>query len=40
MTVEPSLHTVTNAQVIGRFLPVAITTKQLNERAWEVSVRG
>ena len=40
VTVEPSLHTVTNAQVIGRFLPVAITTRQLDERRWEVTVRG
>ncbi len=40
VTVEPSAHTVTNAQVIGRFLPVEIATKQLSERAWEVTVRG
>jgi RNA 3'-terminal phosphate cyclase (ATP) len=40
VTVAPSAHTVTNAQVIGRFLPVQIESRQLSERAWEVTVRS
>ena len=39
VTVEPSLHTQTNAQVIGRFLPVAIDAKPADGARWELTVR-
>ncbi len=39
VSVEPSQHTVTNARVIERFLPVSIAWERRDERAWEVTVR-
>jgi len=36
-TTRPSLHTTTNAQVIQRFLPVAIRLEQETELAWRVT---
>jgi RNA 3'-terminal phosphate cyclase (ATP) len=40
VTVEPSQHTVTNARVIERFLPVSIGWEAKGGRAWEVTVRA
>lgn len=40
VTTAPSLHTTTNARVIERFLPVAITWEQRSEGAWVVTVAG
>jgi RNA 3'-terminal phosphate cyclase (ATP) len=37
-TTKPSLHTTTNAEVIRRFLPVAIHMGQESELAWRVEV--
>lgn len=37
-TTEPSLHTTTNAEVIRRFLPVAIHMEHESELAWRVEV--
>ena len=37
-TTKPSLHTTTNAEVIRRFLPVAIHMEQESELAWRVEV--
>jgi RNA 3'-terminal phosphate cyclase (ATP) len=37
-TTEPSLHTTTNAEVIRRFLPVAIHMEQESELAWRVEL--
>jgi RNA 3'-terminal phosphate cyclase (ATP) len=37
-TTKPSLHTITNAEVIQRFLPVPIRLEQDGELAWRVSV--
>jgi RNA 3'-terminal phosphate cyclase (ATP) len=37
-TTKPSLHTITNAEVIQRFLPVPIRIEQEGETAWRVSV--
>ncbi len=38
-TVEPTLHTRTNAEVIERFLPVQFTLAADDEKAWRVSVQ-
>lgn len=35
-TTEPTLHTRTNAEVIGRFLPVRFGITQVGSQAWEV----
>ncbi len=37
-TTKPSLHTMTNAEVIQRFLSVAIRVEQESELAWRVQV--
>ena len=37
-TTKPSLHTTTNAEVIRRFLPVAIHMEQESKLAWRVEV--
>lgn len=37
-TTAPSQHTVTNARIIQRFLPVQIDWEETGERAWTVSV--
>jgi RNA 3'-terminal phosphate cyclase (ATP) len=37
-TVEPSLHTRTNASIVERFLPVTIEFEELAGGAWEVRV--
>jgi RNA 3'-terminal phosphate cyclase (ATP) len=39
-TVKPSLHSITNAAVIQRFLPVSIQFDQENELAWRVTVNS
>jgi RNA 3'-terminal phosphate cyclase (ATP) len=39
VTVAPSLHTVTNARVIERFLPVAVALEARDGGRWEVTVR-
>lgn len=39
MTVEPSLHTRTNIEVIQRFLEVTFRVEQVSERGWRVSLR-
>jgi RNA 3'-terminal phosphate cyclase (ATP) len=39
-TTKPSLHTTTNAQVIQRFVKVAIRIEQESELAWRVSIGG
>jgi RNA 3'-terminal phosphate cyclase (ATP) len=37
-TVKPSLHSITNANIIQRFLPVAIQFDQESDLAWRVTV--
>jgi len=37
-TTKPSLHTITNAEVIQRFLPVPILVKQESDLAWRVKL--
>ena len=37
-TTKPSLHTTTNAEVIRRFLPVAISIDQESDLVWRVEV--
>lgn len=39
-TTKPSLHTITNAAVIQRFLPVSIKAEPESEMAWGVIVGG
>jgi len=39
-TTNPSLHTTTNAQVIQRFVKVAIRIEQESELAWRVAIGG
>lgn len=39
-TCTPTLHTLTNIEVIKQFLPVEITTTQLTEEVWKVEVLG
>ncbi len=38
VTVEPTLHTRTNARVVERFLPVAVSMQPIDARRWEVRV--
>jgi RNA 3'-terminal phosphate cyclase (ATP) len=37
-TVEPSLHTKTNIEVIKMFLDVKINLEQLTRKVWKVAV--
>jgi len=37
-TGPPSRHTLTNVEVVGRFLPVAMTCHEFSPRAWEVRI--
>jgi RNA 3'-terminal phosphate cyclase (ATP) len=39
LTVEPSLHTTTNIEVIKKFLDVEITAEPVSESAWKIEVR-
>jgi RNA 3'-terminal phosphate cyclase (ATP) len=39
-TVEPTMHTRTNAEVIGRFLPVRFTFEPEPDGAWRVDSKG
>ena len=39
-TVTPTPHTITNIEVVKKFLPVEITTTQLTEDLWKVEVFG
>ena len=36
LTTEPSLHTITNIEVIGRFLDIAIEVARIDRETWEV----
>ena len=38
VTMAPSNHVVTNAELIEKFLPVAITTEELGQGQWKISV--
>ena len=38
LTTEPSLHTTTNIEVIGRFLDIAIDVSPFHRETWEVRV--
>jgi RNA 3'-terminal phosphate cyclase (ATP) len=38
LTIKPSLHTTTNAEVIQRFLLVPIRVEQESELVWRVEV--
>ena len=38
LTTEPSLHTTTNIEVIGRFLAIAIEVARIDRETWEVRV--
>ena len=40
VTVDPTPHTVTNARVIERFLPVSVALEALGQGRWEVCVRA
>ena len=40
VTVDPTPHTVTNARVIERFLPVSVTLEALGQGRWELRVRA
>jgi RNA 3'-terminal phosphate cyclase (ATP) len=40
VTLPPSRHTTTNIEVIQQFLPLRITTHQLNNRAWQIEIAG
>jgi len=35
---EPSLHTLTNIEVVKKFLGILITVDQLNEKQWQISI--
>ena len=37
-TSKPSQHTLTNIEVIQRFLEVKISVEQLSDTAWEISL--
>jgi RNA 3'-terminal phosphate cyclase (ATP) len=37
-TMRPTLHTTTNAEVIGRFLPVSVATERVSPSQWDVTV--
>jgi RNA 3'-terminal phosphate cyclase (ATP) len=38
VTAEPTLHTLTNIDTIGRFLPVRSEVMQVRERAWAIHI--
>jgi len=40
VTLEPTLHTKTNAEVIEKFLDIAIRVEQINDCQWLVEVGG
>jgi len=40
ITLTPSLHTLTNIEVIRTFLPISIQSTQLNEHAWLIRVEN
>jgi RNA 3'-terminal phosphate cyclase (ATP) len=37
-TAKPSLHTITNARVIEKFLPVNININQISNKKWEIEI--
>ncbi len=37
-TLSPTQHTVTNIEVVKRFLPVNITMRQLTENVWDINI--
>jgi RNA 3'-terminal phosphate cyclase (ATP) len=39
-TLAPTGHTITNAEVIRRFLPVEVTMRELANNDWEIRVEG
>jgi RNA 3'-terminal phosphate cyclase (ATP) len=39
-TLAPSRHTLTNIDVIDKFIPVSITVTQLRGEAWVIRVQG
>lgn len=39
-TLPPSRHSLTNAEVIGKFLDVEITTTKLDRLVWEIEIAG
>lgn len=38
ITSEPSLHTLTNIEVVKKFLEIIITIDQLNEKQWKIRI--
>ena len=38
ITSEPSLHTLTNIEVVKKFLGILITVDQLNEKQWKIRI--
>jgi RNA 3'-terminal phosphate cyclase (ATP) len=38
ITSEPSLHTLTNIEVVKKFLSVDISIVQLNQKQWQIEI--
>ena len=38
ITSEPSLHTLTNIEVVKKFLEVDISINQLNQKKWQIDI--
>ncbi len=39
-TILPTHHTITNIEIIKKFLPVEITTTQLHDKTWEIEIKS